>query len=124
MLIKNGNVKSDNFTPSPFKNEPGKTGPNRDAPPLRLRGTPDIGSGTRIPSNKELFELMKNPAMQEAVATVEKVYKCETGLRRAVRKQLVHDRVSMMHLNVQKKAIDLSLSKKRMIQQINDLSDI
>lgn len=103
--------KSDHYKPSPFENEAGKSTVSREAPPLRLNVLPSKGSGVEIPTGKELFDMMKNPKMQEAVTIVEKVYGCETGIRRAIRKQIVKDRIADMHLEVNKRVIDLAVSK-------------
>ena len=89
MLIKNGKKSnSSTFTPSPFKDEAGKRTISKDAPPLRLREVPNPRLGTRIPTGKELFKKINgDPGLRDAIGLVEKVYGCETGIRRAVRKQ-------------------------------------
>lgn len=113
MLVKIGKKNDSDYRPSPFIDEAGKRTVSRNAPPLRLKTIPDKNSGFKVPTGRQLFKMMENPKMREAVDLVEKVYGCETGLKRAVRKQLVKDRVGEMHMAVNKRVIDLSLSKQK-----------
>lgn len=100
------------YTPSPFaKKEYEQV--NREAPPLILRAIPKPNSGIRIPSQRENFEMASNPAMQRAIDLVERVYECETGLKRSIRKQLVKDKRSDDHAAVTKKAIDLAMRRNK-----------
>jgi hypothetical protein len=86
---------------------------NPKAPQIVCKTIPDGKDGRRIPSTRELFELLNDPKVRQAVSTIEREYGCETKLKRMVRTQLKNDRLSRIHAAVQAKAIELSVKKQK-----------
>ena len=112
--VKQDHTKSEDIKPSPYADEGGKRTASRNAIPLRMNRVPEPGSGTRVVPMEELAGMMaSSPAMRKAVGLVERVYECETGIKRAMRKQLTHDRESALQAAATKRAIDLGLSKQK-----------
>lgn len=109
VIIKDGKVKNTDFTPAPIQPHPAV----KSAPPLTCKTLPDGTDGRRILSPDELFELAKDPAMREAINTVERIYGCETMLKRAVRKQLKHDRLVDIGIRTQVRAIEHGRKKAK-----------
>ena len=83
-----------------------------DAPELLCKTLPDGKDGREIPTPEELFKLLENPEFQNAIDLIEKDMGCETLLKRTVRKQMKHDRLSDIAIKTQMRAIDLANSKQ------------
>lgn len=84
-----------------------------NAPELVCRTLPDGKDGRRILSPQELFALVSDPQMQEAIDLVERVTGSETAVKKAVRSQFRNDYVSKLAIKAQKRAIDLAVGKQK-----------
>jgi hypothetical protein len=107
MLIKDGKIKPDNFTPAPIQPHAAV----KKAPELKCKTLPDGTDGREIPTPEELMRLAQNPLFRELIGIFERQYGCETGIRRMVRTQLKHDRIADMGIRTQIRAIKLGQKK-------------
>ena len=86
---------------------------HKHAPELVCKTLPDGKDGRTLLTPKELFALLQDPQMREAVDLVERVTGSETAVKAAVRTQFKNDFVSKLAIKAQKRAIDLAISKKK-----------
>jgi len=80
--------------------------------PYQMTGTPEVGGGTRILEPTEVFELMMDPKMREAIDIIEKAEGKPREATLMAFNALKHNREVDMHVQEQKRAIDLYTAKK------------
>jgi len=90
-----------------------------NAPELLCQTLPNGSDGRSLPTHRELLEMLDNPKFRKAIDIIEKDMGCETMLKYTKRKEMVHDRIADMGVNIQAKAIDLANKKKHDIQTGN-----
>lgn len=83
------------------------------APELVCRTLPDGKDGRKLLTPRELFTLMEDPKMRDAVDLVERVTGSETAVKKAVRSQFRNEYVSQLAIKTQMRAIDLAVSKQK-----------
>lgn len=112
LILPNGKDKTD-LRLRPTQLKPKVEG----APHLVLNRLPTPGDGCRLPTMKELAELMKDPKMRAAVDIIEKDMGSPTALKVALHKDLSRAEGHRKAVAVQVKARKMTIDKAVKIKE-------